>query len=87
MKPIVTAGIAYQNDWITTALDIDLTAKDRLGMKSNKTQFARAGVEFNCADWVQLRLGYRYDNKGNVKNMLTAGLELSFTFKSHFPSV
>ena len=74
---MVTAGIAYQNSWITTALDIDLTSKDRFGMEGDETQFVRAGVELNGWDWAQLRLGYRYDNKGNVKNMATAGLGMS----------
>ncbi|NRA83734.1 MAG: conjugal transfer protein TraF [Gammaproteobacteria bacterium] len=46
IKPMITTGIAYNNDWATAALDIDLTSKDRFGMGNDTTQFIRAGVGF-----------------------------------------
>ena len=77
IKPMITTGIAYNNDWATAALDIDLTSKDRFGMGNDTTQFIRAGVELNGWDWAKLRFGYRHDTKDNVQDMVTAGVGLS----------
>jgi hypothetical protein len=90
VDPEVTAGVAYNGKLITAALDIDLTknasfsdimvngvavsTKDTL---FGKTQFVRAGVEFNAFNWAQLRAGYRTDIEGNRDDLFTLGVGLS----------
>jgi len=86
----VTAGVAYNGNLFTAALDIDLTenasfsdimvngvavsTKDTL---FGKTQFVRAGVEFNAFDWAQLRAGYRTDLEDSRGDLFTLGVGLS----------
>lgn len=76
IAPIVTAGAAYRGELLTLAADIDLT--ETKGFEHIKSsQYAGVGVELNAWDWAQLRAGYRSDIKGDLPNVVTAGLGVS----------
>lgn len=72
----VIAGIAYKNDFITLAADIDLQPRQHSSITKD-TQFARVGAEFNAWDWAQIRVGYIHDLEGNRDGIVTAGLGFS----------
>ncbi len=48
VKPQVTAGFAYKNDWVTLAGEVDLTDRQGLAFsdQENKPKFAALGVAF-----------------------------------------
>ena len=54
-------GAAYHNDFVTVAVDFDLTENEPLLANSafNKltTQYLAVGAEFNAFDFMQLRVG------------------------------
>ncbi|ELF7043051.1 conjugal transfer protein TraF, partial [Salmonella enterica] len=58
VRPQSTAGISWHNDFITTALDVDLTPASGF-VSDEKRQFAAIGAEVNAWKWAQLRAGYR----------------------------
>lgn len=76
----VTAGVGYNGEVLTALLDLDLTSAavpDDIVAGEDKTRFARAGLELDMADWVQLRLGYRHDLEGTVEDTASAGIGFS----------
>ncbi|WP_075182889.1 conjugal transfer protein TraF [Pantoea sp. 1.19] len=76
MRPLVTSGVAWHTDRLTTALDVDLTPTK--GFRSlSDSQYAGAGIEYRLAEWLQLRAGYRADMKGTDANVATAGVGFS----------
>ncbi|ART81076.1 hypothetical protein CBP12_02855 [Oceanisphaera avium] len=76
IAPLVTTGVAYRTDLGTLAADLDLTeTKGFSHIKSS--QYASVGGELDAWGWAQLRAGYRTDLKGDMPNMVTAGLGLS----------
>ncbi|ART81322.1 hypothetical protein CBP31_00635 [Oceanisphaera profunda] len=76
IAPLVTTGVAYRGDIVTLGADIDLTeTKGFSHMQSS--QYAGVGAELSAWGWAQLRAGYRADIKGDMPNMVTAGLGLS----------
>ena len=79
IKPQVTAGFAYKNDWITLAAEFDLT--DRQGLtisaQENKPKFAAVGIAFDWSEHLQLRLGARTDMNDVEDDVLTIGLGIS----------
>lgn len=60
IEPQLRAGIAYQNDWILLAADLDLTENKGIGFENN-TQYAAFGVELDLLDFLQLRAGLRHN--------------------------
>ncbi|WP_446919762.1 conjugal transfer protein TraF [Klebsiella pneumoniae] len=76
VKPQATAGAAWHNAFITTALDVDLTEASRFDT-DKKRQFASAGVELNAWSWMQVRAGYRQNIISNDGSAFTAGLGFS----------
>ncbi|WP_354692037.1 conjugal transfer protein TraF [Phytobacter sp. RSE-02] len=71
-----TAGAAWHNSVITTALDVDLT--EASGFTSdNKRQFVSLGAELNAWSWMQIRAGYRQNIISNDGSAFTAGLGFS----------
>ncbi|WP_437890438.1 conjugal transfer protein TraF [Phytobacter sp. V91] len=71
-----TAGAAWHNRFITTALDVDLT--EASGFTSDKKrQFASLGAELNAWSWMQVRAGYRQNIISNDGSAFTAGLGFS----------
>jgi len=76
VKPQATAGAAWHNSFITTALDVDLT--EASGFTSDKKrQFASLGTEVNAWSWMQVRAGYRQNMVSSEGNAFTAGLGFS----------
>jgi hypothetical protein len=76
VRPQATAGAAWHNSVITTALDVDLT--EASGFTSdNKRQFASLGAELNAWSWMQVRAGYRQNIISNDGSAFTAGLGFS----------
>ena len=76
VRPQATAGAAWHNSFITTALDVDLT--EASGFTSdNKRQFASLGAELNAWSWMQVRAGYRQNIISNDGSAFTAGLGFS----------
>ena len=66
------AGVAYQNDWVLAAFDLDLTENKGLGFEAD-SQYAALGFEFDAFDVLKLRAGYRQNLKA------AAGREASIT--------
>lgn len=76
VRPQATAGAAWHNSFITTALDVDLT--EASGFTSDKKrQFASLGAEVNAWSWMQVRAGYRQNMATSEGNAFTAGLGFS----------
>lgn len=76
VRPQATAGAAWHNSFITTALDVDLT--EASGFTSDKKrQFASLGAELNAWSWMQVRAGYRQNMVSSEGNAFTAGLGFS----------
>lgn len=76
----VTAGAGYNGETLTAVVDLDLTSSlvpGSIDSGAEETQFARAGVEVDMADWIQLRLGYRHDLEGSVEDTASAGIGFS----------
>ena len=76
IKPQATAGAAWHNDFITTALDVDLTEASRF-TSDKKRQFAAIGAELNAWHWAQIRAGYRQNMASSDGNAFTAGFGIS----------
>jgi hypothetical protein len=68
--------VAYNGSTLTGTVDIDLT-KNESFEELDKTQFLRAGIEFNAFDWAQLRAGYRHDLEDTRDDLFTVGVGLS----------
>ncbi|RTE87164.1 MULTISPECIES: conjugal transfer protein TraF [Gammaproteobacteria] len=85
--PSAVLGFGYNARFMALSLDVDLTANNYLQLSDSsqqllfgeavKTQFVRAGVEFDAFRNAQLRLGIRHDLEGTYDDALTAGLGLS----------
>lgn len=76
VKPQATAGVAWSNNILTTALDVDLTEASRFE-RDDKRQFASVGAELNAWSWMQVRAGYRQNMVSSEGNAFTAGLGFS----------
>lgn len=76
VRPQSTAGISWHNDFITTALDVDLTPASGF-VSDEKRQFASVGAEFNAWKWAQLRAGYRQNMASDSGSAFTAGVGIS----------
>lgn len=73
ISPLVTAGVAWQNDLLTLSADGDLT--ETKGFKSEKnSQFVGVGAEVRPLNWLAVRAGYRADVKGDESNVFTGGV-------------
>jgi len=73
IKPLVTAGVAWNTENVTLTADGDLT--ETKGFKSEEdSQYAGVGAEVRPLSWLALRAGYRADIKGNDNDVFTAGV-------------
>ena len=73
------AGIAYQNDWVLAAFDLDLTENKGLGFEAD-SQYAALGFEFDAFDVLKLRAGYRQNLKaasGSEASITSFGIGLN----------
>lgn len=73
IRPLVTAGVAWHNDFITLSADGDLT--ETKGFKSEEdSQYVGVGAEITPLPWLAVRAGYRADVKSNDSNVFTGGV-------------
>ncbi|EMM5418067.1 conjugal transfer protein TraF [Citrobacter amalonaticus] len=73
IRPLVTAGVAWQNDLLTLSADGELT--ETKGFKSEEnSQYVGVGAEVRPLDWLAVRAGYRADVKDNDSNVFTGGV-------------
>jgi hypothetical protein len=78
ISPQVRAGVSYQNDWTTIAVDLDITENDAFGtLDGGTSQFLALGFELNVWDITQLRAGYRTDLSNSGQNVVSVGFGLS----------
>ncbi|KPK37990.1 MAG: hypothetical protein AMJ69_09665 [Gammaproteobacteria bacterium SG8_47] len=80
LNPQVRAGVAWETDTLTIAVDADLTKNDPLGF-DGQTQFLAGGVELDVADTVQVRAGYSRNMADNVigdPSLFSVGLGFTF---------
>jgi len=82
IRPVVTPGVSWHTERLTTALDVDATPTKRFKTVED-SQYAGVGAEYRVLDWLQLRAGYRADLKANDTNVVTAGFGLSPFNKVH----
>lgn len=82
-------GVAYHNDFVTLAVDYDLTENQPLlanpAFDNLKTQYLAVGAEFNAFDYVQLRVGAAKNIASGIPDgakdtALTAGIGLWLGF-------
>ncbi len=73
----VTLGLAYASEYVTAAIDAELTKQTRFQGLDDDTQFVRFGVEGNAWGWAQLRAGYEMDLQNTLDNSITAGVGIS----------
>ncbi|ECU9822344.1 conjugal transfer protein TraF [Salmonella enterica] len=76
VRPQSTVGVSWHNDFITTALDVDLTPASGF-VSDEKRQFAAIGAEVNAWKWAQLRAGYRQNMASGNGSAFTAGIGIS----------
>ena len=66
----VKIGVAYHNNWVTVAMDYDLTENQPLlpgeTFSGLKTQYVNIGAEFSAGDYVHLRVGAAQNLAGNI---------------------
>nr|WP_152601388.1 conjugal transfer protein TraF [Erwinia oleae] len=82
IRPVVTPGVSFHTDRLTTALDVDATPTKRFKTQ-DQSQYAGVGAEYRLLSWLQLRAGYRADMKSNDTNVVTAGFGISPFNKVH----
>ncbi len=76
LEPLVTAGVALHHQYATVTAEMDLN--DAMGFESNiDSRFARAGVEVNMFDYIQLRAGVRHDLNDVKDDIYTLGIGIS----------
>lgn len=73
----VTMSADYVGEFLSAAVDVDMTKQERFIGKNDDTQFIRFGIEGNARGWGQLRAGYEIDIENTVDNAITLGLEIS----------
>src|SRR3569623_1960384 len=76
VDPQVRLGFAYEWKAFTVATDIDLLENDPACF-DGATQYVALGAEVNAWDFVQLRLGYRYNISDSDTSTVAVGLGLS----------
>lgn len=78
IKPRATVGVGYLTKLTSTGIDLDIVSnKPMISGFSSESQFLRLGAEFDAWNWMQIRVGYRHDLKGNYKGLPSVGLGLS----------
>jgi len=76
LAPLVTAGFALHHDYATLTAEMDLN--DAIGFESNsESRYARAGIEANLFDFLQLRAGIRHDLNDVREDLFTLGFGIS----------
>lgn len=71
LKPAIRIGTSYQNNWVTAAVDVDVT-KNTLPASGIQSQYIALGTELDV--WLlKLRAGYKYDTVTS-NNIASLGL-------------
>ncbi|ASA57425.1 conjugal transfer protein TraF [Vibrio gazogenes] len=73
----VTVSAGYAGEFLSAAIDVDMTKQERFTGKNDDTQFVRFGIEGNAWGWGQLRAGYEIDTENTVDDAITFGLGIS----------
>lgn len=73
IRPLVTAGVSWQNDLVTLSADGDLTPTKHFKSEDD-SQYVGVGGEIRPLSWLALRAGYRADVKDNDADVVTAGV-------------
>lgn len=76
MAPVLTTAIGYNGDFFKVEANLDLSQRNGYDLILS-SQFARVGAEFSARRHFHLRAGYRTDLKGNVSDLLTAGIGIT----------
>jgi len=76
VDPLATVGFSYNSSWFTSTVEADVTEMNGYGNVA-PSQYARAGIELNAANWAQVRVGYRHDISDGREDVITAGLGIS----------
>jgi len=76
MAPVLTAAAGYNGNLFKVEANLDLTQRNGYDLLLD-TQFAKVGVELSAGRHFHLRGGYRTDLKGNVSDLLTAGIGIT----------
>ncbi|WP_440874743.1 conjugal transfer protein TraF [Thalassotalea sp. PLHSN55] len=72
----ITAGLSYQNDWLTVATEVDLTEREHF-KELTASKYAAIGIELRVYEHMQFRLGLRNDLNDNEADLYTAGIGIS----------
>jgi hypothetical protein len=76
MKPVTTAAVGYQSNWLTLEAALDLQAAPSLALNQD-SRMLRAGAELNAWRWVQVRVGMQKDMEDALEDTYSVGLGLS----------
>lgn len=81
VKPMVTAGVAYQYSGFTVSTDLDLTENQKFA-ELEGPKYWRMGGEYQPASWFAVRVGYRQDLNDVTPDIYSIGT--GFTIGSAF---
>lgn len=79
LKPQYRLGLSHHSSWTTIAVDVDLNKAKPLAFEQ-ESQFYGLGLEFDAWNFLQLRIGYRGDLKGNYDGIPSVGFGLSLVW-------
>jgi hypothetical protein len=79
LKPQYRLGLSHHSSWSTLALDVDLNKSTPIAFEQ-EGQFVGLGFEFDVWNFVQLRVGYRGDLKGNYDGVPSVGFGLALAW-------
>ncbi len=82
VEPQLRVGLAYENQSLTVAADLDVIENDAAGFDS-PTQFLAVGAEWNAWNLLQLRAGYRHNISDSDTSSAALGFGIS-PFGAHF---
>lgn len=80
LRPIARAGVAFGNDDVMLALDVDLTRNETLGFDVDR-RYISMGSQFRLWNHQYIRLGYRY-NTVDRTGLPALGLGAAFRYGS-----
>lgn len=76
VDPEYAMGLAYSNNFVSLAVDVDLNERKLLKEFDYAEQFTRIGAEFDAWGWSQVRVGYTVSMTEYQEDVITAGLGL-----------
>lgn len=76
LNPQFRTGVAYNGEWTSVAIDVDLTENEAVAYE-DPTQFASIGAEFDIFSTLQLRAGYRSNLAGTDADVASIGFGFS----------